>query len=229
MCGFMALLTTRGERVSERHREAVDRGLFRMRQRGPDGESTWTGEGVLLGHRRLSIIDLDARAAQPMSSADGRYVIAFNGEIYNHEALRADLEAKGARFRTTSDTEVILRLFADEGAAMLPRLHGMFAFTIWDTLERRAFVARDPYGIKPLFVADFPGGIALASQVKALLETGLVSREPDPRGQAGFWMLGSVPEPRTWFRAIRAFRAGHCAWIEGGRMVRETCWHDIGD
>ncbi len=103
---------------------------------------------------------------------------------------------------------------------MLPRLHGMFAFVIWDRVARRGFVARDPYGIKPLYVATTAQGTLIASQVKALMATGLVSREPDLHGQAGFWMLGSVPEPHTWYRDVRALPAGHCAWIEDGRIAR---------
>ena len=200
-----------------------------MHRCGPDGEGFWKEDGVYLGHRRLAIIDLDARAAQPMQSACGRYMIVFNGEIYNFRELRDGLGREGVAFHTTSDTEVILALFAAEGAAMLPKLHGMFAFVIWDRVTKRAFAARDPYGIKPLYVARTAHGVMIASQVKALLATGLVSRAPDPRGQAGFWLLGSVPEPHTWYRDIQAISAGHSAWIESGRMIETTCWSDIGN
>ena len=226
MCGFIAAF---GEGKELLERAALRRALERMRRRGPDDEGTWQGEGVVLGHRRLSILDLDHRAAQPMHSICGRYVIVFNGEIYNFRTLRHDLESQGVVFRTTSDTEVILALFAADGEAMLPKLHGMFALAIWDCIARRAFIARDPYGIKPLYVTEAPDTVMVASQVKALLATGGVSRDPDPRGQAGFWMLGSVPEPHTWFRDIRALPAGHCAWIEEGRLGPTRCWHDIGD
>ena len=226
MCGFIAAF---GDTKAALDSAALRRALERMRRRGPDDEGTWQGAGVVLGHRRLSILDLDRRAAQPMQSICGRYVIVFNGEIYNFRALRRDLESRGMVFRTTSDTEVILALFAVEGEAMLPKLHGMFALAIWDCVARRAFIARDPYGIKPLYVAVASGAVLVASQVKALLATGGVSREPDPRGQAGFWMLGSVPEPRTWFRDVRALSAGHCAWIEQGRLGPVRCWHDVGD
>ncbi len=113
---------------------------------------------------------------------------------------------------------------------MLPKLHGMFAFVIWDTVSRRAFAARDPYGIKPLPISQqlLVGCAADASEVKALLATGEVSRDPDPRGQAGFWMLGSVPEPNTWYRDIQSIPSGHSAWIENGRMAEPMCWFDIG-
>ena len=226
MCGFIGAFGDGKELLDS---AALRRALDRMRRRGPDDEGTWLGEGVVLGHRRLAILDLDPRAAQPMQSSCGRYVIVFNGEIYNFRALRRDLEIRGVTFRTTSDTEIILALFAAEGEAMLPKLHGMFALAIWDCIARRAFIARDPYGIKPLYITEAPGTVMVASQVKALLATGGVSREPDPRGQAGFWMLGSVPEPHTWFRDVRALPAGHCAWIELGRLGPVRCWHDIGD
>lgn len=200
-----------------------------MHRRGPDDDGLWHEDGATLGHRRLAVIDLDHRSAQPMHSTDGRYVIAYNGEIYNFRELRRELETQGEVFRTTSDTEVLLALFARYGAAMLPRLRGMFAFVIWDREVRRAFAARDPYGIKPLYYAQIGQGVLLASQVKALLATGMVSREPDLHGQAGFWLLGSVPEPHTWYRGIKALPAGHCAWIEHGHLQDTQCWNDIGD
>ncbi len=215
MCGLIGAFAKAGEEFAD---AALRSGLTRMVRRGPDGEGLWRGDGVLLGHRRLAIIDLDSRAIQPMHSNDGRYTIAYNGEIYNYRDLRRELEADGTPFRTTSDTEVILALFSTQGEAMLPRLHGMFAFVIWDRVMKRSFVARDPYGIKPLYLATTPHGTLVASQVKALLASGLVSREPDLHGQAGFWMLGSVPEPRTWYRDVSALPAGHCAWIESGRV-----------
>jgi len=226
MCGLIGAFARNGAEIEEGR---IRNGLARMVRRGPDGEGIWRDSGVLLGHRRLAIIDLNPCAGQPMRSADARYTIVFNGEIYNHRDLRHELEARGVVFRTASDTEVVLALFADRGPEMLPRLEGMFAFVIWDRLSRRAFAARDPYGIKPLYYAETLRGALVASQVRALLATGLVSRESDPHGQAAFWLLGSVPEPRTWFRGIQAIPAGHYAWIEEGRVGTSTCWQDIGD
>ena len=223
MCGFLAAFST--PLLPE---SALRAGLAQLRARGPDGEGIWHEDGAWLGHRRLAILDLDSRATQPMHSACGRYVIAFNGEIYNYRELRDQLQAQGTIFRTTSDTEVILALFAAHGQAMLPQLHGMFAFAIWDRQARRAFIARDPYGIKPMYLARVADGIVLGSQVKALLATGLVDAAPDAQGQAGFWQLGSVPEPHTGYRDIRALPAGHCTWIEHGRADAPQCWHDIG-
>jgi asparagine synthase (glutamine-hydrolysing) len=199
-----------------------------MTRRGPDGEGFWQDDTAALGHRRLAILDLDARSAQPMHSHCGRYVIVFNGEIYNFRALRAMLQAEACELRTTSDTEVLLTLFASRRESMLPLLHGMFAFVIWDRVAGRAFAARDPYGIKPLYIGHADDGVLLASQVKALLDTGRISRDADPRGQAAFWMLGSVPEPHTWYRDISPLPAGHCLWIERGAVTRQWSWCDIG-
>ena len=200
----------------------VDRGELRrvrdhMAVRGPDGCGEWfsADNRVGLGHRRLAIIDLNERAAQPMTSADQRLVITFNGEIYNHRALREALEAKGYIFRTESDTEVLLHLYADKGEAMVEDLRGMFAFGLWDSRKGALLLARDPYGIKPLYYADDGWTFRFASQVKALQSGGQISRDPDPAGHVGFYLFGSVPEPHTIWQDIRAVPAGSTLWVEG--------------
>jgi asparagine synthase (glutamine-hydrolysing) len=226
MCGFVASILGIADTVAN---VPLKQALYSMLRRGPDAEGVWQEPGVWLGHRRLAIQDLDVRSNQPMHSACGRYVIVFNGEIYNFHSLRSELIASGVQFHTTSDTEVLLALFALEGAAMLPRLRGMFAFVIWDRTTRRAFAARDPYGNKPLYWSQTADGVLLASQVRALLATGLVSRAPSARGQASFWLLGSVSEPDTWFQNIMALPPGHSAWIEEGRMGTPQCWWDVAD
>jgi asparagine synthase (glutamine-hydrolysing) len=198
-----------------------------MRPRGPDAEGLRVTEGAALGHRRLAILDLDSRANQPMVSNDGRYTIVFNGEIYNFRELRRTLEAEGLAFRTTSDTEVLLALFEREGARMLRRLRGMFGFAIWDTRQRELFLARDPYGIKPLYYARTKSGLLFASQVKALLASGLVSVEREPAGVAGFYLWGSVPEPWTLFRDAFALPAGHWLRVRDGVPGTPVCWFDI--
>src|SRR6266576_2684806 len=187
-----------------------------MHSRGPDGSGAWwnVDRRCGLGHRRLSIIDLSDRASQPMTSEDSRFVVVFNGEIYNSPQLRLELEAEGARFRTTSDTEVLLHLFARCGADMVHRLRGMFAFAIWDDARRTLFLARDPYGIKPLYTANDGWTFRFASQVKALLAGGHVSRDPEAAGIVGFHLFGSVPEPFTLYREIRALPAGHTQWVD---------------
>jgi asparagine synthase (glutamine-hydrolysing) len=188
----------------------------RMAARGPDGLRNWFSEDrrLGLGHRRLSILDLSDRALQPMVSADGALVIVYNGEIYNYPQLRAELEAAGVVLRTTSETEALLHLYAREGAAMVKRLRGMFAFGIWDAARRGLFLARDPYGIKPLYTANDGWTFRFASQVKALLAGGRVSRDPEAAGLAGFHLLGHVPEPFTLYREIRALPAGHTQWVD---------------
>ncbi len=227
MCGIAAYISA-AQIDSPLSDAAVRRMLTRMQSRGPDGEGEWREPGVVLGHRRLAVIDLELRAAQPMHSRCGRYVICFNGEIYNFRSLRREIEAAGSTLTTESDTEVLLELFAAHGESMLSKLEGMFAFVIWDRMTRRAFAARDPYGIKPLYIAATRDGLLVASQVKALIATGLLSRGPCIWGRAGFWMLGSVPEPYTWYRDIRALPAGQYIWIESGQVVEQRQWADVG-
>ncbi len=183
----------------------------RMQKRGPDGVGEWwsADRRMALGHRRLSIIDLSERASQPMSSADGALVVAFNGEIYNHEALRKELEREGCQFQTRSDTEVLLHLYAKQGREMVHSLRGMFAFALWDGRTRQLILARDPYGIKPLYYSLHQGTFRFASQVKALLAGGGAPADPDPAGIVGFHLWGCVPEPYTLYRGIRTLPAGH--------------------
>ena len=187
-----------------------------MRGRGPDGSGVWwsSDRRCALGHRRLSILDLSERASQPMISEDGQLAVVFNGEIYNYPVLRKELEADGVRFRTTSDTETLLHLYARCGAGMVHRLRGMFALAIWDEARRGIFVARDPYGIKPLYTANDGWTFRFASQVKALLAGHGVSRDTEPAGVVGFHLFGSVPEPFTLYREIRALPAGHTQWVD---------------
>src|ERR1700730_2579282 len=155
-----------------------------MKRRGPDGEGIWLAEDARTGlaHRRLAIIDLSDTGRQPMQTEDGRYVITFNGEIYNYKELRSALKAAGYRFRTESDTEVMLHLYAHRGIEMVRELRGMFAFALWDTRERVLVLARDPYGIKPLYYSDDGHTVRFASQVKALLATGTIARDVDQAG-----------------------------------------------
>jgi asparagine synthase (glutamine-hydrolysing) len=193
-----------------------------MQSRGPDGKGEWWSEDkrMALGHRRLSIIDLSDRASQPMVSECGRFIAVFNGEIYNYPALRHHLETQGAVFRTSSDTEVLLHLFAHKGEAMVHDLRGMFAFAIWDNRTRTLFLARDPFGIKPLYISDDGSTFRFASQVKALLAGGEVSRDHDPAGVVGFFLWGSVPEPFTFYKSVGSLPAGHTLKVEG-KVINE--------
>lgn len=181
----------------------------RMRPRGPDDAGLWVSDDRRTGfaHRRLSIIDLTAAGHQPMRDPVSGNVIVFNGEIYNYRALRSELEAVGHRFVSESDTEVLLTLFRVHDVGFLPKLRGMYAFAIYDAAKKRLFLARDPFGIKPLYLADDGRSVRFASQVKALLAGGS-NNQPDPAGHAGFFLWGHVPEPFTLFRGIRALGAG---------------------
>ncbi|MEK6373265.1 MAG: asparagine synthase (glutamine-hydrolyzing) [Acidobacteriota bacterium] len=187
-----------------------------LRSRGPDAAGAWIEPGgrVGLGHRRLAIIDLSPAGAQPMHF--GALTIIFNGEIYNYRELRAGLEARGRTFVSHSDTEVLLQLFDEKQERMLGELRGMFSIVLWDATRRRMFLARDPYGIKPLYYADDGGTLRAASQVRALVASGRIDRAFDPAGAAGFFLRGTVPEPFTMYRAIRAVPAGSYCWIDGG-------------
>jgi len=216
MCGIAALFAYRDAAPP------VDRGELeaiteRMRPRGPDAGGTWLSPDARtgLGARRLAIIDLSPDGDQPMSDAAGELHIVFNGEIYNHAALRARLQRLGVRFRSTSDTEVLMELYRHDGERMIELLRGMYAFAIWDARERRMFVGRDAYGIKPLYVADDGATFRAASTVKALLAGGRVGRAVDPAGAAGFFLTGSVPEPFTIFEAVKPVAAGTSFFVDG--------------
>ena len=221
MCGLVAIFAYQDAAppVSERELLAVREAMI---SRGPDGHGHWiSADGRTgLAHRRLAIIDLSDGAAQPMTSEDGRFQIVFNGEIYNFRALREELEAKGHVFTTQSDTEVLLHLYRAEGAEMVNRLRGMYAFAIWDEQRRGMFCARDPFGIKPLYYADDGATVRVASQVKALLAGGVAGA--DAAGHAGFFLFGYVPEPHTLYEDIRALEAGCTLWIDaaGRREVK---------
>ena len=225
MCGLAALFSYHSDapKVDQLELKLIN---DRMIRRGPDGEGFWWSDDgcVGLAHRRLAIIDLSEMAHQPMAlvTQNHRYIITYNGEIYNFRALRRDLEAQGYAFVTQSDTEVLLRLYECYGSDMVEHLRGMFALVIWDTEQRDLFMARDPFGIKPLYYADDGQTLRIASQVKALLAGGAINLEPEPAGHAGYFLTGSVPEPYTLYRAIKAFPAGH--WMRvgsnGGRQIK---------
>jgi asparagine synthase (glutamine-hydrolysing) len=225
MCGIAAIFnySCNADYVSREELLAI---RDHMAARGPDGVGEWISDDrrVGLGHRRLSIIDLSPTGAQPMFNEDKSLAIIFNGEIYNYRALRADLE-KRERFVSQSDTEVILKLYAERGADVVHALRGMYAFVIWDTRKRELFLARDPFGIKPLYYADDGKSIRVASQVKALLAGGHTDTSVDPAGHVGFFLWGAVPDPFTLFRGISALPAGHTLTISenGERQLREFC------
>lgn len=215
VCGLLALLCDPSEEVSPALVEAVSGASHLMRHRGPDEPGTWSDRDVVLGFNRLSIIDI-AHSHQPLrwgpAESPDRYVLVFNGEIYNYLELREALRSEhGAQFHTDGDGEAIIAAYHHWGTAALPRLRGMFAFALWDTVERELLCARDPFGIKPLFVATGPGGTAVASEKKCLTELA----EPlgfdmslDERAVQHYTVLQYVPEPETLHRGVRRLESG---------------------
>jgi asparagine synthase (glutamine-hydrolysing) len=215
---------------------AVDRSELarindRMAARGPDGRGLWTAADgrTGFGHQRLAIIDLSEAGAQPMHSVCGRYTITFNGEIYNYRELRDELTAHGHTFRTGSDTEVLLQLYADCGAEMVRKLRGMFAFGLWDSTTGTLLLARDALGIKPLYWSDDGWTVRFASQAKALLAGGALTRDPDPAGIVGFHLFGSVPEPFTVWRGIHCLPAGTTITIDAAGPALPRRYYDIAE
>lgn len=225
MCGIVSIFAYNDP--SGVYHEDLRQIRDQMAHRGPDGSGEWYSPNnrVGLGHRRLAIIDLSERGDQPMKTEDGNLVITFSGEIYNYKNLRVELERKGYRFHSQSDTEVLLHLYTEKGVDMLNALRGMFAFAIWDNKKKGLFIARDPFGIKPLYYADNGKTFYLASQVKALLKTARMDTRPEAAGHVGFFLWGHVPDPYTFYRGIRSLAAGSCMWVDsmGNKETRTYC------
>lgn len=234
MCGIAAIYAYR-DKAPPVNEQALGACNARMARRGPDGKGLWvSGDGrVGLAHRRLAIIDLGDRAAQPMSMAfEGKRLdISYNGEIYNFRELRRELEDSGAVFETQSDTEVLLHLYRRHGADMVNRLRGMFAFAIWDQQKRGMLLARDGFGIKPLYYMDDGKTLFAASQVKALLvalkASGLSTPPENPAGHAGFFLFGHIPDQLTLYKDIRALAPGSTMWIDGDGCRSEKTFFNV--
>ncbi|WAT18496.1 amidotransferase 1, exosortase A system-associated [Aurantiacibacter sp. MUD11] len=192
-----------------------------LAHRGPDGAGVWTGPGVGLGHRRLSIIDVEG-SPQPMQSPSGRSVVSFNGEIYNFRELRRELEQLGAEFRTEGDTEVILAAWEQWGTDCVRRFNGMFVFAIHDQRDRTLFLARDRLGVKPLFYAELSdGSVAFASELKGLLVHPLMRHEVDPLAVEDYMAWGYVPDHRSILKGVRKLPAGHTLLLKHDAPVPE--------
>jgi asparagine synthase (glutamine-hydrolysing) len=198
-----------------------------MTHRGPDDAGVWLSPDrrVGLGHRRLSIVDLSEAGRQPMCNEDGTVWIAYNGEIYNHAALRPALEAKGHVYRSRTDTETLVHLYEEEGPDFLNRLEGMFALAIWDARERRLILARDRLGVKPLYYATLPGAILFGSEIKALLAHPRVSRRVDRAALYHYLTFVASPAPRTLFQGIRKLAPATRLIVDDrGRVQSDTWW-----
>lgn len=219
MCGIAGIVGSGDATVVEAMVEA-------LHHRGPDGGAVWTDPEarVAMGHRRLAIIDLSEAGQQPMSDASGRYVVTFNGELYNYRALRLELEQAGETFRTHTDTEVLLVAWQRWGLDCLDRLRGMFAFAIWDRHTRTLHAARDRFGIKPLYFAERDGGLVFASELRALLASGLVERRADPTALVDYLRYGAFRQPRTLLAGVHALLPGHWLRWQDGRLTQGAWW-----
>ena len=199
-----------------------------LAHRGPDDAGTWADEaaGIGLAHTRLAILDLSPAGHQPMTDATGRFTIVYNGELYNFRELRAELESAGARFRSRSDTEVLLELFARHGRAALAKLNGIFAFAVWDLYEETLFLARDPIGVKPLFYTKDARGFAFASELKALVPL-LATRTLDPVSLHRYLTFLWCPGDGTPLREIRKLPPGEAMVVQDGGIVRRWAWYEL--
>jgi asparagine synthase (glutamine-hydrolysing) len=214
MCGIAGVARTEASGVSERTLARMARALA---HRGPDGSGTWAGERVGLAHTRLSIIDL-AGGAQPLGNEDGQVLITYNGEVYNYRELRRELEAAGHRFRTQSDTETLVHAYEEWGDRFVERLNGQFAFAIYDRRRERVLLARDRFGVRPLFYAERDGSLFFASEVKAIFATGEVPAAPDLVGLDEVFTFWGTRAPRTPFAGVRQLEPGTFAVWERGRL-----------
>jgi len=212
MCGIFAWV---GDGCDE---ATLIRCTDRLTHRGPDARGHWSDGRASLGHRSLKIIDLSANSAQPMFNEDNTIAVVFNGEIYNFPELRNELEALGHHFKSRSDTEVIVHAYEEYGEKCVEKLWGMFAFAIWDQRRRRMLVARDRFGKKPLNYLHQGDTLVLASEIPAILESGLSARKIDLEALAFFWQLEYIPAPFSGFTDIRKLPAGHAMVFEDGKL-----------
>src|SRR6266567_5343 len=240
MCGIAGL-------ISQNPQAFINSMLRSIEHRGRDDEGIWTSQPidaeerrVCLGHRRLSIIDTSRAGHQPMPTRDGRFVVILNGEIYNYRELREQLTAKGRRFQTQTDTEVLLTAWAEWGEDCLSRLNGMFAFALWDNKERTLYLVRDRVGIKPLYYADMsdklqfvehcgrdaraPSATIFASEIKSILASGLIRPELDHEALHQFLTFLWAPDPNTLFRGIKTVPPGHFVTIRDGQLSLRQWW-----
>ena len=222
MCGIAGYVTTKDKPEQTVLKKMTDR----IAHRGPDGEGFYLDDQCGLGHRRLAIIDLDG-GDQPIYSSDRRYVIVYNGEIYNYKELRAELKECGAAFYTESDTEAILAGFAKWGTDVVSHLRGMFAFAIWDSLKRELFLARDPWGIKPLYIYEETGTFLFGSEIKAFLDHPDFKKEFNGKPLAAYLCYNSVPTEETFFKGVKRVPPGHFVIVRADGGVEDACYRTL--
>ena len=195
------------------------------KKRGPDNQQTFYNNNIALGHSRLSVIDLNQEANQPFSDGSGRYHIVFNGEIYNFQTLRVDLEMRGYIFRTKSDTEVLLNLFIEEGAEALNKLNGFFAFAVYDSIEEQLFLARDRYGIKPLIYYKNDDVFIFSSRMQGIKDCG-IQTTLDSESIYHYFQLNYIPQPYSIYNEIKKIPAGHYCRIDKHNFLL-TRYYDL--
>ena len=220
MCGITGKLSYDGAPVD---RDLVAAMTDAVTHRGPDSAGYYFGDGIGLGHRRLSIIDL-ATGDQPLANEDETVWVVFNGEIYNFQEVRRDLEAAGHRFRTRSDTEVIVHAYEEWGEQCVARFAGMFAFALWDARARRLLLVRDRVGVKPLYYAPVPGGLVFGSEIKSLLEDPAVPRDWRPDALDAYLTLEYIPGPATIYSHVHKLPPGHLLVAERGQVRIQQYW-----
>ncbi|MBD2187079.1 asparagine synthase (glutamine-hydrolyzing) [Pseudanabaena mucicola] len=226
MCGIAGILSVRTSNELSNHIQAMQGALS---HRGPDDSGIYLSNisgdrQSALAHTRLSILDLSAAGHQPMSTTDGRYTITFNGEIYNFQDLRKELISQGEIFKSQTDTEIILKLYQKLGRECVTKLRGMFAFAIWDELEKTCFIARDPLGIKPLYYWHSNQTLVFASELRAVIASGLPPINLNLAGLYGYLTTGSVPEPHTLIADIQCLEAGNWLYWQEGNLTKYQYW-----
>ncbi|MDQ3711629.1 MAG: asparagine synthase (glutamine-hydrolyzing) [Acidobacteriota bacterium] len=225
MCGIAGWANLGSSKPSQNTSEAVlHRMCERMKHRGPDSEGLWLDESVALGMRRLSIIDLHT-GEQPVYNEDKSIVVVMNGELYNFREARADLEKRGHKFETQTDTEILPHLYEEYGEAMLEHINGMFVFALWDTRKKKLLLARDRFGEKPLYYGVFDGKLIFASEPKVLLEHPSVEREINTDGLRSFLSFDYVPAPASIYKNIYKLPAAHLLILEKGEVKTRRYWN----
>lgn len=222
MCGIAGIVSP--GRLSASLSGEITRMTLAMPHRGPDGMGSFVADGVALGHTRLAIIDLKETGRQPMTNESKTLHMVVNGEIYNYRQLRTELQARGHTFRSTCDSEVILHLYEEYGEECLTRLDGMFALALWDAPSRRLLLARDRFGIKPLYVAQRGDSIYFASELTALIRSGAFPVDPDPEALYAYMALSYVPAPLSIVRGVEKLLPAELAVWTDGQVSRRTYW-----
>ena len=226
MCGITGLVHTNNAPVSP---VLLKKMTDSIAHRGPDGDGHWIEGNVGIGHRRLAVIDLSPAGHQPMTSEDNRYVLSYNGEIYNFRELRAELESKGYWFRSQTDTEVVLNAFAEWGKKALNRFNGMFAIALWDRKERTLLLARDRYGIKPLYVCQQGNTFAFGSEQKAILSMPNFVRCMNKAALLEYFTFQNIFTDGTLIEDIQILPAGYYATIDLNRVNPSLCYTQYWD